>query len=130
MSLRVVTENGHTYTGNQEDVTVFFTTVETLFFQFIGRLDFLYAYRPGMLVVETTKAIIAPGPTPRNRNIHGNINYIHFAHAHVHKGALRKTNKQIGVTLEGELHECKGRSMVKGIDMSIPSRTDNCAGKK
>ena len=83
-----------------------------------------------MLVDETVNAIIEPGPAPRNRNTHGNINYFHIAHAHVHEGALRKTAKQIDVTLEGELHECKGCSMVKGIRMSIPSRTDNCAGKK
>ena len=29
----------------------------------------------------------------------------------------------MGVNLEGKLHECKGRSLAKGIRMSIPSKT-------
>ena len=31
----------------------------------------------------------------------------------------------MGVNLEGDLHECKGCSMAKGIRMSIPKKTDN-----
>lgn len=43
---------------------------------------------------------------------------------------LRKTTKQMGVTLEGELYENKGCSIGKRICMSIPSREDKGADKK
>ena len=82
-------------------------------------------HRPGMRVDETDNATIAPGPTPSNRDTPDDINTFHVAHAHALEEALRKTTKQIGVTLEGELHECKGCSMTKGIRMSIPFKTDN-----
>ena len=81
LSLRVIADSGHTYTGNQEGVTMFFTTAETLFPPSVGRLNFLYAYRPGMLFDETANAIIAPRPTPTNRNTIVNIHDFHVAHA-------------------------------------------------
>ena len=123
LSLRAVADNGHTYTGTQDGVTVFFSTGDTLFFPSVGRLNFLYAYRPGMLVDETANATIAPGLTPSNLDTPVDINDFHVAHAHAHEGALRNTAKQMGVTLEGKLHECKCCSMAKGIRMSIPSKT-------
>ena len=59
-----------------------------------------------------------------------NINDFHVAHAHAHEGALRKTTKQMGVTLVGQLHEYKGCSLAKGIRTSIPSKTSNRAVKR
>ena len=123
LSLRAVADNGHTYTGTKEGVTVFFSTGDNLFFPSVGRLNFLYAYRPGMLFDETANATIAPRLSPSNRDTHVDINDFHVAHAHAHEGALRKTAKQMGVTLEGKLHECKGCSLAKGIRMCIPSKT-------
>ena len=130
LSLRAVADNGHSYTGTQEGVTVFFSTGDTLFFPSVGRLNFLYAYRPGTLVDETANATIAPGLSPSNRDTPININDFHVAHAHAHEGALRKTAKQMGVTLGGKLHECKGCSMAKGIRMSIPSKTHSREDKR
>ena len=78
-----------------------------------------------MLIDETANATIAPGHTPSNRDTPVDINDFHVAHAHAHEGALRKMAKQMGVTFEGKLHECKGCSMVKGICMSIPSKTNS-----
>ena len=121
LSRRAVADNGHTYTGTKERVTMSFSTSDTLFFPSVGRLNFLYAYRPGMLVDETTNATIAPELSPRNRDTPVDINDFHVAHAHAHEGALRKTAKKMGVTLEGKLHECNGCSMAKRIRMSIPS---------
>ena len=123
LSLRAVADNGHTYSGTKEGVTVFFSTGDTLFFPPVERLNFLYAYRPGMLFDETANATIAPGLSPSNRDTPVDINDFHVAHAHAHEGALRKTTKQMGVTLEGKLHECKGCSLAKGIRMSTPSKT-------
>ena len=129
LSLRTVAYNGHTYTGTHEGVTVFFSTGDTLFFPSVGRLSFLHAYRPGMLVDKTANATIAPGLTSRNRDTPVDINDFHVAHAHADEGALRKTAKQIGVTLEEKLHECKGCSVAKEIRMSIPSQTNSHGDK-
>ena len=70
-----------------------------------------------------------PGPEPSNRSTPVDINAFHATHAHTHEGALRKTAKQMGVTLKGELHECKGCSPAKGIRMPTPSKT-HCQGAK
>ena len=86
-------------------------------------------YRPGMFVDETPNVTFAPGLTPSNRDTPVDINDFHVAHAHAHAGALRKTSKQMGVTLEGKLHECKGCSMAKGVRMSIPSKTHSRENK-
>ena len=104
---------------------MFFSTGGTLFLPLVGGLNFLYAYRPGMLIGETTNASTASGPTPSNRDTPFNINDFHVAHAHAHEAALRKTAKQMGVTLEGKLNECKGCSMAEGVRMSMPSKTDS-----
>ena len=77
----------------------------------------MYAYRPGALNDENANAVFAPGPEPSNRSTPVDIDAFHAAHAHAHEGALRKTAKQMGVTLKGELHKCKG------IRMPIPSMT-------
>ena len=68
----------------------------------------MYAYRPGALNDDSANAIIAPGPEPSNLGTPVDINAFHAAHAHADEGALRKTAKQMGVTLKEELHECKG----------------------
>ena len=130
LSLRVVADKGNSYTGTHEGVAVFFSTGDTLFFPSVGRLNFLYAYRPGMLVDETANANIAPGLTPSNRDTPVDINDFHVAHAHAHGGALRKTDKQMDVTLKRKLHECTGCSMAKGICMSIPSKTNSREHKR
>ena len=40
------------------------------------------------------------------------------------------TAKQMGVNLEGEVHECKGCSMAIGLHMCIPKKTDKRADKR
>ena len=109
-------------------VTAFFSTGDILFSPSVGRLNTLYAYRPGMLVDETVNAIIAPGLTPSHRDTPIDINDFHVVHAH--EGALRKTAKQLGVTLEGKLHRCKGCSIAKGYLMPIPSKTNRRGDKR
>ena len=128
--LRVVADKRYTYTGNKNDVTVRFKTGETLFFPSVGKLNFLYAYRPGALDDEKSNAVIAPGPEPSNRGTPNGINAFHAAHAHAREGALRETAKQMGVTFKGELHEYKGCSMAEGLIMLIPSKTHGRAAKR
>ena len=81
-------------------------------------------------LIENANAVFAPGPELSNRGTPVDINAFHAAHAHAHKGALRKTAKQMGVALKGELHECKGCSMAKGIRMPVPSKTHGRAAKR
>ena len=102
-----------------------FSLPETLFSWSVGRPNNLYAYRPGMLGDETTKATIAPGSTFSNRDTPVDSNAFHVAHDHAHEGALRKKTNQMGANLKGKLHECKGCSMAKGICTSMSSKTDN-----
>ena len=104
---------------------MFFSTGDTLFSPNVGKLNFLHAYRPGILIDETANVTIAPGPTLSNRHSPVDINDFHVAHCHAHEGALRKTAKHMNITLEAKLHECEGCSMAKGIDMSIRSKTEN-----
>ena len=47
----------------------------------------------------------------------------HQSHGYLHEGLLRETAKQLGVTLVGKLHECKGCSMAKGLRKPIPTCT-------
>ena len=98
LSLRAIADKGHTYFGDQEGITVYFSSGETLFFPSVGRLNFLYAYRPGTSVDETATAVIAPTPTTSGIKT-ADINDFHVAHAHAHEGALKKTAKQMGVCL-------------------------------
>lgn len=105
--MKVVADNGHAYTGNQEGVAVFFTTGEAFFSSSVERLNVLYAHRPGKLVDAIANAAIAPEPTLANRSTYVDIYDLHVAHIHVHEGALRKTAERMGVTLEGKLHEYK-----------------------
>ena len=107
-----------------------FITGEKLFFTSVGRLNFIYGYRPNALVDETANATIAPGPMPNNRDTPTDINDFHIVHAHAHKGALRKTARQMSITLVGKMNECKGCSLAKGIRMSIPSKTSDRAVKR
>ena len=124
-SLRVVADKGHTYTGTSGGMMVNFITREKLVFLSVGRLKFLYAHGSTALVDKTTNASIAPGSIPNNR-VHVHVAH---AHVHVHEGALRKTTKQMGVTLVGQIHKCKGFSFAKGIRMSLPCNISNRAIK-
>ena len=58
------------------------------------------------------------------------INDFHVDHVHAHEGALRKTAKQMGITLVGKMHKCKGWFLAKEIRVSIPSKTSNQAVKR
>ena len=130
LSLRVATEKGHTYTVNLTSVTAKLKTGETPFFPSVRRLNFLYAYRPGALNDENANSVIAPAPESGNRSIPVDINVVFAAHTRAHEGDLRKTAKQMGVILKGELYKFKGCSMAKGIRMPIPSKTHGQAAKR
>ncbi|CAM9754360.1 unnamed protein product, partial [Sphacelaria rigidula] len=57
------------------------------------------------------------------------INDFHCSHAHVHEDLLRKTAKQQGKQLAGELQSCRGCSEAKGLRVPIPRSTHTRAAK-
>ena len=86
-----------------------FTTGKKLFFPSVGRLIFLYAYRPKALVDETANATNAPGPMPNNRDTHTDINDLYVTHAYAHKGVLRETAKQMVPPSSGKYTSARQR---------------------
>ncbi|CAM9476811.1 unnamed protein product [Sphacelaria rigidula] len=57
------------------------------------------------------------------------MNLFHQSHGHLHEDLLRETAKQLGVTLMGKLHECKGYSLAKELRKLIPTSTTTRAAK-
>ena len=106
--LRVAAVNGHTYTGNKNGVTVKFKTGETLFFPSVGRLNFLYANRPGALDDENANAVVAPGPEPGNRGTPVDINAFHAAHTHAHEESPAQGGQADGYHPQGRAARMQG----------------------
>ena len=75
-------------------------------------------------------ATIVPGVKPPNTDTEVDINESHCSFGHVHNELLLETAKQRGVTLTGELHECKGCSMAKGRKKPIAKTTKSRADKR
>ena len=101
-------------------------------FPLIGKLCRQYGYRPevtGRMVDTTACAVIAPGqakaPTTSTA-----INLLHCTYGNTHEALLKQMVKQQGVSLSGELHECRGCSMPKGLQKPIARSTDTRADKK
>ena len=59
-----------------------------------------------------------------------NINDLHYSHGHTCEALLRKTAKQIGVKLEGELASCSGCSLAKRSRKTIKPYTTTRAVKR
>ena len=57
------------------------------------------------------------------------INEFHCSHGHMHEDLLRKTAKQIGVKLQGQLGLCQGCSEVEGLRKAVKSFTYTRAAK-
>ena len=75
-------------------------------------------------------ATIVPGVKPPNTDTEVDINEFHCSFGHVHNELLLETAKQRGVTLTGELHECKGCSMAKRRKKPIAKTTKSRADKR
>ena len=96
-----------------------------------GKLCHQYGYRPEVTgrVVDTACAVIAPGQAKASTTP-TDINLFHCSYGHTHEALLKQTAKQQGVSLSGELHECRGCSMAKGLRKPIVRSTDTRADKK
>ena len=78
-------------------------------------------------MVDTACAVIAPGKAP---NPPTDINILHCTFGHAHEGLLKKTATQQGIAYSGELHECRGCSMAKGLRKPIARSTHTRADKR
>ena len=115
LSLRHIADAGNKYIGTRKGIRIVFAkSGDELFAPSCGYLNGLFGYRTDRFSEENVHAVIAPGarPTPPSA---ADINEFHCSHGHMHEDLLRKTAKQIGVKLRGQLVPCQGCSETKGI---------------
>ena len=115
---------GHRYAGDKYGVTLKLKGGKTVHFPLSGKLCHQYRYHPDAKgrVVDTACAVIAPRQataltTPTD------INTFYCTFGHTHEVLFKKTAEQQGVNLSGELHECRGCSMAKGLRKRIVRST-------
>ena len=131
ISLPSMTQKGHTSTGDKVGVTLKLKGGETVFSPLVGKLCRQYGFRPEAAgsMVDTACATTAPGKataptTPTD------INILHCTFGHTPEVLLKKTATQQGIAYSGELHECRGCSMAKGLRKPIARSTHTRADKK
>ena len=131
ISLPSITQKGHTYVGDKDGVTPKLKGGETLFFPLVGKLCRQYGYRPEAAgsLVDTACATITPGKA-KAPTTPTDINIIHCTFGHTHEVLLKKAATQQGIAYSGELHECRGCSMAKGLRKPIARSTHTRAAKK
>ena len=126
-----MTLQGHTYTGDKYGITLKLNGEETVFFPLVGKLYRQYGYRPEAAgsMVDTTYATIAPGKEKAPTTL-TDINILHCMFGDTHEVLLKKTATQQGIAYSGDLHECRGCSMAKGLRKPIAKSTHTRAAKK
>ena len=102
---------------------------KTVPFPLIGKLCRQYGYHPEAKdrVVEAACAVIALGQAKATTTPTG-ITTFHCTYDYILDVLLKKTADQQGVNLSGELHECRGYSMPKGLRKHIARSTHTRAG--
>ena len=130
ISLPSMTQKGPTYAGDKDGVTLKLKGGETVFFPLVGKLCRQYGYRPEAAgsIVDTACTTIAPGKAKAPTTT--DINILHCMFGHTHEVLLKKTATQQGIAYSGELHECRGCSMEKGLRKPIARSTHTRAAKK
>ena len=131
ISLPSLAHKGHTYACDKDGETLKLKGGKTVHFPLIGKLCRKHRYRPEAKgrVVDIVCAGIAPGQAKASTTP-TDINTFHCTYGHTHEKLLEKTAEQQGVNLSGELHECRGCSMVKGLWKPIARSTHTRAHKK
>ena len=122
ISLPSMTLKGHTYMGDKGGVTLKLKGGDTVFFPLVGKLCRQYGFRPEAAgsMVDSACTTIAPGKT-KTPTTPTDINILHCTSGHTHEVLLKK--EQQGVNPSGELHECRGCSMARGLRKSIARST-------
>ena len=131
MSLPSMTLQGHTYTRDKDGITLKLNGGQTVFFPLVGKLYRQYGYRPEAVgsMVDTACATTAPGKA-KAPTTPTDINILHCMFGHTHEVLLKKTVSQKGIAYSGDLHECRGYSMAKGLRKPIARSTHTRAAKK
>ena len=131
ISLPSMTLQGHAYTGDKDGITLKLNGGETVFSLLVGKLYRQFGYRPEAVgsMVDTACATIAPGKA-KAPTTPTDINILHCTFGHTHEVLLKKTATQQGIAYSGELHECRGCSMAKGLRKPIARSTHTRAAKK
>ena len=80
-------------------------------------------------MVDTCCATIAPGKA-KAPTTPTDINVLHCKFGHTHEVLLKTTATQKGIAHSGDLHECRGCSMAKGLRKPIARSTHTRAAKK
>ena len=109
-SLRRIADAGKKYIGTREGIRIVFAkSGDELFAPSCGQVNGLFGYRTDRFIEENVYTVIAPRArsTPSTA---ADINEFHCSHGHMHEGLLRKTAKQVGVKLQGQLVPCQGCS--------------------
>ena len=131
VSLLAMTLQSHTYTGDKYGITLKLNGEGTVFFPLVGKRYRHYGYRPEVAgsMVDTACVTIAPGKA-KAPTIPTDINILHCTFGHTHEVLLKKTATQRGIAYSGDLHECRGCSMAKGLRKPIARSTHTRATKK
>ena len=126
ISLPSMTLQGHTYTGDKDGTTLKLNGRETVFSPLIGKLCRQYGYPPEAVgsMVDTASGKVKAPTAPIDLNI------LHCTFSHAHEVLRKKTVTQEGIAYSGELHECRGCSMAKGLRKPIARSTHTRAAKK
>ena len=114
LSLRCIADARNKYIGTREGIGIVFAKSDNeLFAPSYGQLNCLFGYRTERSSEENVHVVISSGArsTPSTA---ANINELHCSHVHMHEDLLRKTVKQIGVELQGQLVPFKGARRRKG----------------
>ena len=121
LSLRRIADAGNKYMCTREGIRIVFVkSGEELFAPSYGQLNGIFGCRTDRSSEEKVHAVIAPGArlTPSTA---ADINGFHCFHCHMHEDLLRKTAKQVGVKLQGQLVPCQRYSEAKGIRRPVKS---------
>lgn len=127
-SLVRVAGANHKHVGESSGISFFLRTGEVLNLPSTGQLNYLYGTRNSTerCPTEIANAVVAPGSAPLKHATPININDVQC----VFEVNLRNTAAQMGVTLKGELHGCKGCSIHKGARKPIKRSTSSRADRK
>ena len=130
-ALPSITLQGHTYTGDKGGITLKLNGEETVLFPLVGKLYHQHGYRPEAAgsMINTACTTIAPGKA-KAHTTPTDISILHCTFGHTHEVLLKKTATQQGIADSGDLHECRGCSMAKGLRKPIARSTHTRAAKK
>ena len=129
VSLTSLAQESHPSTVEESGVTLKLKGGGAVQFSLIGNLCRQYGYRPEATGRMVNTAVIVPGQA-KAPTTPTDINLFHCTCGHTHEALLKQMAKQQEVSLNGELHDCRGCSMAKGLRKPIARSTDTRADKK